>query len=49
MNARERKQLYRMLRDYGFSALKSLEITVDANRGDEYALALCLVVSRVRP
>lgn len=49
MNRAERKQLYRMLRDYGFSALKSLEITIDANRGDEYALALCLVVSKVQP
>lgn len=43
---RRHMRTYSVLKRYGFSALKSLEIVIDAQRGDEVALAFCRVAYR---
>ncbi len=38
------RKTYAALKEYGFSAYKTLEIILDASRGDEHALLLAKTV-----
>ena len=49
MNKAQRKQLYRLLRRHDFEIERAHEIVHEACYGDEYALALCLVVATLNP
>lgn len=39
---------YALLKQYGFSAFKALEIMIDAKRGSAYALSFVFVAFRAR-
>lgn len=41
------RRTYRALTAYGFSAAKALEIVIDAQRGDKFALLMCKTVLKI--